>query len=218
MLIRRARWRPLGLRSAGPTSAGARPAAPARLVPERGARHSGPVTSPASVDGGTRRFPWGRVAAIVVLLGIALLWIFALAQDARRAPGTLDDPAFAERAQELCLATGVTLAGLPPAFEAGSAAERAQMIDRADEALSAMVADLRAIAPPAERDGRMVGEWLDDWTVYLGDRSDYASRLREDEGARFYVSAKNEDQITEPIDRFAQINRMEACATPQDLG
>lgn len=187
-------------------------------MPERIARHSGPVSAPASVDGGTGRIPWGRIAAIAVLLGIALLWMFAFAQDARRTPGTLDDPAFAEAAQEICLATGVALARLPPAFEAESAAERAGMIDRADDELSTMVADLRGIAPTAERDGRMVREWLDDWTVYLGDRSDYAARLREDEGARFYVSEKNEDQITEPIDRFAQVNRMEACATPQDLG
>jgi hypothetical protein len=92
------------------------------------------------------------------------------------------------------------------------------MIDRADEELAAMLVQLRAAAPTTERDGRMVNEWLDDWDVYLGDRADYAARLREDEGARFYVSEKNEDQITEPIDRFAEVNRMGACATPQDLG
>jgi hypothetical protein len=158
------------------------------------------------------------VAAIAILLGIALLWIFAFAQDARRPPGLLDEPAFAERAQEICLATGVALAQLPPAFEAASAAERAEMIDQADEQLTAMVGELGAIAPDTERDGDMVDEWLDDWTVYLGDRADYATRLRTDEGARFYVSEKNGDQVTEPIDRFAQVNRMEACATPQDLG
>jgi hypothetical protein len=176
------------------------------------------VASTASVDGATRRFPWGRMAAIAILLGIALLWIFAFAQDARRPPGLLDDVAFAEQAQEICLATGVALARLPPAFEADSAAERAEMIDRADEELTAMVGELGAIAPTTERDGAMVGEWLDDWAVYLDDRADYAARLREDEGARFYVTEKNEDQITEPIDRLAQVNRMEACATPQDLG
>lgn len=176
------------------------------------------MTSPTPVDEQARRFPWGRVGAVAILLGIVVLWIFAFAQDARRAPGTLDDAAYGEQAQEICLATGVALASLPPAFEAETAADRAGMIDRADEELEAMLVQLRAAAPTTERDGRMVDEWLDDWAVYLGDRADYAARLREDEGARFYVSEKNEDQITEPIDRFAEVNRMGACATPQDLG
>ena len=82
-----------------------------------------------------------------------------------------------------------------------------------------MIEQLRPIAPTADRDGRMTQEWLGDWSTYIGDREDYVTRLSTDATARFYESTKSSasEQISKPIDRFAYVNDMDDCNTPQDM-
>jgi hypothetical protein len=176
------------------------------------------VAAASPTEPAARAVTPGRVAAVAVVLALALLWIYVLAQRPERVAGTLDDPAFAAAAQPICLETVQRLAALPPAFEVPDGAARADVVEAADAELAAMLDRLEAIAPTEGRDAAMVREWLDDWRIHLGDRADYARRVREDGTARFYVTAKDRDQITDPIDHFAEVNRMPACATPGDLG
>jgi len=174
------------------------------------------TTTPAAPT--ARTVTPGRVAAVVVCLGLALLWIYVLTQRPERVAGTLTDPAFAQAAQPICLATVQRLAELPQAFEVPDGAARADVVEASDVELAAMLDRLEAVAPTEGEDAAMVREWLDDWRTHLGDRADYARRVRVDGSARFYVTAKDRDQITDPIDHFAEVNRMPACATPGDLG
>ncbi|WP_334145110.1 hypothetical protein [Rhabdothermincola sp.] len=161
----------------------------------------------------------GRVIVIVIILGSALLWIYALTRSPSQPPGSLDDPSFGAAAEPICASAQARLADLPPAFQAPEPAARAAAISSGTEVLQAMVDDLRSIAPSrGTRDGDMVAEWLDDWQTYLGDRRAHAARLAEEGDVRFYVTEKEGRQITAPIDRFAQINHMPSCATPGDLG
>lgn len=155
----------------------------------------------------------------MIVLGSAALWIYALSGVAEhRPPGTLDDGTFPAAAQQICLATGGRLAQLPKAYETSSPTDRAAAVEQSDRDLTAMLQQLRAVAPPTDsRDGTMIDEWLGDWETYIGNRDDYVSRLRSDPNARFYVAEKDKAQITQPVDRFAQINYMEACITPGDL-
>jgi len=176
-----------------------------------------PTTDPTATRGRSSRL--GRVAVVLVLLVIVGLWAYALSPLAsRRPPGRLDDHSFADQAETICASTVTNLAALPQAFETATPAERADVVDRSDAELRAMVAELRPLTPAIDtRDGRMVNEWLDDWGVYIGDREGYAARLRNDPAARLYVTEKDGLQITEAIDRFAHINFMDSCATPEDL-
>jgi hypothetical protein len=160
----------------------------------------------------------GRIAVVVVVLGIALLWLYALTRQPQQPPDLLDDPAIGEQAQLLCGETVVAIDDLPRAFESDSATDRAEVINRANVELELMLDRLGAIPVGSERDSRMMGEWLADWATYVDDRDDYAIRLRSDSQARFYVTEKEGRQITHPIDRFATVNRMDACATPDDVG
>lgn len=169
-------------------------------------------------DGRGRAITVGRVAAALVALGIALLWLYALTRPKTEPPDRFDDPAIAEQAEAICAATLVDLASLPPAFEAATAGERADVIDQSNVELQAMVADIHEVPKVTERDNRMMNEWLGDWETYIGNRADYARRLREDPDARFYVSEKASQQITKPIDRFAEDNLMPSCKTPGDVG
>jgi hypothetical protein len=165
-----------------------------------------------------------RAAIVVIVLGSALLWIYALSGVAREdPPNTLEDQAFAAAAEPLCAAALTDLRALPRAEQTPSPTERADVLDRSNAILRAMVTSLRDEAPEpgtvSDRDLSMIDEWLADWDVYVADRADFAQRLRSDEMARFYVTEKVKGlQITKAIDDLAEVNDMPSCATPGDLG
>ena len=182
---------------------------------------SGRAHEPAS--GPERRTLWDRSWRLLLALGCLLfvaMWagIFLGLFD-RTAPGTMSDHSFSQAAQPICQATKDQLAALPKAFETTDHVARADVVDHTNIDLRAMIAQLRAIAPTADRDGRMAQEWLDDWSTYIGNREDYATRLRADASARFYETPKSSssEQISQPIDRFAYVNKMYACDTPADM-
>jgi hypothetical protein len=66
-------------------------------------------------------------------------------------------------------------------------------------------------------DRELVGKWLVDWRRYVGNRRDYARRLRTDPHARLFVDEKFNDSIETVISTFAQVNDMDSCATPTDV-
>ncbi len=164
----------------------------------------------------------GRVLAVLVAVGIAALWAYALWGPTEKSfPGTLADTTFAEQAQQICTVTAGQLSELQPAYASRDAGARADVIAQANEDLAAMLVQLEAVAPTADsgNDGRMIQEWLGDWRTYLGDRQRYVQALETDPTARFYVSVKDNRQITEPIDFFAgrANEQMGNCVTPGDL-
>ena len=55
--------------------------------------------------------------------------------------------------------------------------------------------------------------------TYVANREDYVERLHVDAGTRVYGSPKSSptEQISKPIDRFAYVNKMDSCDTPQDM-
>ena len=161
-----------------------------------------------------------RLAVLTVVVLMVAMWagIFLGFFD-KTAPGTLNDPTFSRQAGPVCTATQAQLAALPKAFETTNNADRARVVAQSNLMLRAMIEQLRTFAPTADRDGRMTQEWLTDWSTYISDREDYASRLSTDATARFYESTKSSatEQISKPIDRFAYVNDMDDCNTPQDM-
>jgi len=162
----------------------------------------------------------GRSALALIVIAMLAMWgyVLYLAFGPGRAdpPDRLDDPAFAAAAQVRCSQALDEVAALPPAFEAGSAAERAGVVDTANASFAAMLDDLDALVPDGE-DGGLVTAWLADWRTYLGDRERYAEALRDDPGARVLVSPKDGQHITEYLDAFAADNDMPACGSPLDV-
>jgi hypothetical protein len=181
------------------------------------------TSTPAPDDTRAHRSLWDRSWRLglgLVCLAIVLMWagIFLGFFD-RTAPGTMTDHTFSQAAQPICAATKQQLAELPAAHETTNHVDRAAVVAQTNVDLRAMIDQLRAIAPTADRDGRMAQEWLDDWSTYVGNREDYADRLRADETARFYETTKGSatQQISQPIDRFAYVNDMDSCDTPGDM-
>ncbi len=158
-----------------------------------------------------------------MVLGLAVLamlamWVYVLfLHEDTTSPDRLEDRSFPTNAEPLCGRALARLDQLPPARESTTPQERAEVVDEADEVLRGMVADLRAQAPTAGSDGRIVTEWLGDWGTYVGDRDDWADVLRTGKDTRFFETAKGGGPISELIDRFAVVNDMPSCATPDDV-
>jgi hypothetical protein len=162
-----------------------------------------------------------RILALVAVVAMAAFWAYALWGPTERTfPGKLTDPTFATEANAICTTTANALGELAPAYETRDADVRAEVIQQANLYLDEMLDRLDQIAPAADsgNDGRMIQEWLGDWRTYLADRDAYVEALQDDAGARFYVSEKDNRQVTEPIDFFAgRANDMPNCVTPGDL-
>jgi hypothetical protein len=183
----------------------------------RGVQSDTVPTTPAEASTPARRVTAGRVAATIIVLGVALIWIYALTRQPEPPPDLLDDTAFAPQAEQTCAATLQRLDQLPPAHDAAGPAERAAIVEQSNDELSTMLASLEQTIPTGERDQRMLREWVADWRTYLGNRDEYVDRLRTEGDARIYVAEKDGRQITVAIDRFAEVNEMPACRTPKDI-
>jgi len=161
-----------------------------------------------------------RVLIVIAVVLMVAMWVYVLylafGPGRQPPPDRLADPTFAREAQAVCAAAHEDIATLPPAVEAESATERAGIVDQANERFSAMIDEIEPSAPDGE-DGEIVAAWIADWRTYLDDRAAYADALRSDPEARFFVTARGNEQVTEYIDAFAADNHMAACATPLDL-
>lgn len=166
----------------------------------------------------------GRVVVVGVVLALLAMWgyifVYHLSGQWRdETPGRLEDPAFGAAAEEVCADALERIDQLPPAFSASDAAERARVVATSNEILDDMIDQLEGLVPSAGAGRPAVEEWLDDWRTYVEDRRDFARRLAEDPDARFYVTQSDRDnrQITQAIDRFANINGMPSCLALNDL-
>jgi hypothetical protein len=165
----------------------------------------------------TRRWTPLRVVLLIAIIGIVAMWVYIFSGLARgRSPDSLDDTTVPPRAEAICAPVFTELEKPNPSRPA-DAPGRAAEVERSTARLARMVDELQLLTPAADRDHRIYGEWISDWRTYIGNRNDFARRLRADATARLYVAQKGAKQITEPIDGFAKSNRMPSCTTPSDL-
>jgi hypothetical protein len=161
-----------------------------------------------------------RVLVGLVVLASFGLWAYAYSGRADRPPpDLLDDPVFAQVAEPRCAEARRQLAQLEPAYEAADNVDRARTVDQANAILSSMVADLRSQVSGTDRDRQILGDWLQDWETFLGNRVDYAQRLRQDREARFYQSdVVSGEMLDRRLSRMADTNDMSSCGNPGDVG
>lgn len=170
-----------------------------------------------------RRLPRALIVVAVLLMLSMWGYVLYLAFGPGRQPplDRLDDPAFAQAGEARCAEAEAAVDALPGAGAAPDAADRADVIDRANAEYAAMLDDLEAELPlaPAGDQREHAAEWLADWRIYLADRAEFADALRADPEARLLVSEKpgQTRQVTGWIDEFALANKMDSCATPADV-
>jgi hypothetical protein len=169
-------------------------------------------------EGGPRGFwTWPRAIAVLVVLGFAAFWAYLFAVGGSYKPaGYLTDRTFPVAAEKICKASMAQLDALPPAHTAKNADVRAHTIDQADAILRDMQRQLRGIVP-ATKDAHFIGQWVDDWSIFISDRDTYAANLRKDPHAEYLVTQKYGAQISESLDNYADVNKMPSCETPGDV-
>lgn len=166
-----------------------------------------------------RRFGWGTLGVLVVVLGLGAMWAYAFF-GTPPAPGRIEGSTFPTEAERICAAAKADLERVPRSITVKTSAERAALVDQGTDVLDRMLDQLAAAAPTQEPGATIAREWIQDWRTYDANRRDYAQRLRTDPNARFYVSQSTRDsaQITAAVDRLARVNGMEACKVPDDVG
>lgn len=182
-------------------------------------RPVGPVDDDGSEPlSGRRKF--FLTAGVLFAIATFGVWIYALFfYDPGRMIDELPDPAFPNAAEEICHQARVKIEALPTAAQTTDHADRADVVDEANDALRTMTAELATIVPQGE--GKVtsgIEEWVKDWNVFIADRQEYADSLRNDPSTRFTESLKANRQVSRAIDAFAQVNRMESCTVPGDVG
>ena len=161
----------------------------------------------------------GLIFAVVVVVGSIGMWVYLFAFADPNVPDQLDDESFGEQGQEICEAAREEIDELGLAQDVQTPEERGEDVAAANDILTTMVDDLRAIAPTNEHDTPLVQAWFADWDTYLEDRAEYADDLLAgSEDAELLVTARSDGggQITITLDHFAEINEMPDCASPLD--
>jgi hypothetical protein len=167
--------------------------------------------------GGRPSRSWLRIAAVVVVVGLVLFWIYVFAAaDNYHPAGYLTDRTFPKAAEQVCAASMHRLKALPPAHTAKNADVRADTIVAADGILRDMQRRLRAVVPET-KDAKYIRQWIGDWSIFISDRDEYASKLRKDPTTEYLVTQKYGSQISESLDNYADVNMMKSCDTPGDV-
>lgn len=161
-----------------------------------------------------------RALATVFIVACVAFWIFAFSPQARdifTAPDQLEDEQYVAALDARCALTSAELDRLPSARRADNPTERAETVTAANELLRTMVNDLGAITGGTEDDRRLIGRWLEDWEVYLGDRSRHVERLLTDGDVRFLNTEDGGVFVAERMDGFIRVNDIDNCVLPGDV-
>ena len=171
-----------------------------------------PSSDPAPGGEGGRRRRWALLGAV-----LAVSTLLALAVATRRSgpdlpPPTIEDRAFARRADALCGRALPALSRERPEPGEGPQDTRtvATHVDRAADGLADVVADLRDL-PVAPTDEGDVDRWLDDWDAYVAVGHRYAEALRAGDRRTFTSVAAMGNPLSRRIFLFSRANRMPRC-------
>ncbi len=162
----------------------------------------------------------GRGAAILVVAGSFLVWIYAFSGAARRdPPDLLADESFGLQAERACAGAWSDIDAMPGALDAVDGPDRGRQIVASTQRLELMLDELDLLVGGDARDVEIASGWLADWRVLIEDRYRYAEAIAADDQAQFLVTDVGvAERLDRRITRVANTNRMPACGAPQDVG
>ncbi len=173
-----------------------------------------PSYVPGGQPGPWRRSPirkvllWGSIVVLIVF------WIWALFFASKESINKIEDRAWAERAEAICVSTKADLRALD-AQASADLTVRADLVVESTDLLAAMLDDIVAVTPSDEKGQAIVPDWESDYRVLLDDRYRYAEQLRGGQNVAFTETAINGVPITERIEKFTLDNEMPTCAPPR---
>jgi hypothetical protein len=178
-----------------------------------------PVDEPGHT---TRRSVALRVVFVIGAAAFVAFWTWALFFASKESVNRIDDRAWAERGEAICLTATeerLQLTDLRPISSGGPELirERAAIVDRATDILERMLDDVVAVPPADQKGSEIVPLWEADWRTHIADRRRFTDDLRETgQNLPFYETADG-IPLSERIETFAVDNSMPSCAPPRDL-
>ncbi|HWL42442.1 MAG TPA: hypothetical protein VNQ73_05820 [Ilumatobacter sp.] len=166
---------------------------------------------------------WKRIGMLVLIGGFAAFWVWALFFASKEAVNKIDDRAWADRAERICVAANETREALADYTRIDLAGpelirQRADVVDAATDIVEAMLDDIVAQQPTDTKGAAIVPEWTADYRTYIADRRAYAERLRDTgQNLPFYETARNSIPLSDKVATFAGDNEMPSCSPPRDL-
>ncbi len=173
-----------------------------------------PSYVPGGQPGRWRKSPVRRVLLWGAVVLLIVFWVWALFFATKEAVNKVDDRAWAERAEALCVTTKAQLRELD-AQASADLTVRADLVEESTDLLSEMLDDIVVVVPTDEKGQAIVPEWESEYRLLLQDRYNYAERLRSGQNVPFTETAINGVPITERIEKFALDNEMPTCAPPR---
>jgi hypothetical protein len=164
-----------------------------------------------------------RIPLAVVVVGLAVFWVWALFFASKEAVNKIGDRAWAARAEEICAAAEAERLELADnvAFDPDDRRlliAHADIVDQATDILEAMLDDVVAVAPTDEKGAGIVPLWEADYRTFIENRRAYTERLRDGDTAPFSEAAVDGIPISDKIEQFAGDNEMPSCAPPHEQG
>ncbi|WP_374999538.1 hypothetical protein [Aeromicrobium sp. CTD01-1L150] len=151
------------------------------------------------------------IAGPLATLALVGAFVAVIALDSQDAPGIIDDAEALEVVSRECELMTSTVVGLPLA---GTPSERASKLRAQNAAVEQMLDGIRALDEKVlERDAPLL-EWLDDWTLLLQAREEYASAVASGDDASLDIPTdEHGDEITDRMDGAGML----ACEVPPAL-
>jgi len=166
------------------------------------------------------------IVLAVVVVGLVIMWIYALAFAPKQYRLAVHDDAWVDHADAICARYTDRIDELPAASDfaeveprAEALRQRALVLDDANALVAEQIEELRSLPGPDNQRGRdLVSKWLVDWDLYLADRQQQSADWQAGIDDPFAVTADDSGApITETMDNFAENNRMPACVVPGDV-
>lgn len=173
-----------------------------------------PTYVPGGQLGPWRRSPVRRVLLWGAVVLMIVFWIWALFFASKESVNKIEDRAWAERAEAICVRTDTELRALE-AQASPDIVVRADLVVESTDLLAAMLDDIVAVTPTDEKGQAIVPDWESDYRTLLEDRYRYAERLRSGQNVAFTETAVNGVPISERIEKFTLDNEMPTCAPPR---
>lgn len=162
----------------------------------------------------------GLVLGTVAVLIIGFMWVAAFSGwGSTETIDQLKDKRWTAAARSVCAPRQADFDKVPDASTAKTPQDRAGIVEDSIGIFTTMTDELAALEPPSNpTEAKMVTDWLGDWDRHLEDRRRFATTLETGQkDAQFTESLREKKQISRYIDRFARVNDMEDCGTPEDL-
>jgi hypothetical protein len=182
----------------------------------------GHSADPDSAARSPRRVTIGGLLILIAVAVFLVFWTWALFFASKEALNKIEDQAWTQRAEAICIAARAEREALADfrvidPSDRELLRERGDLIDRSTDVLERMLDDVTAVAPTGPKGAAIVPDWEFEYRQYLQNRRVYAQEVRGGSNDIFRETEAGGVPVSERLSTFAGDNEMSSCSPPRDL-